>query len=179
MVHGIRPPFWSAEGSERARRDRALESGSNREQRVTIARVILNNPRIFILDEATSSLEPQAEHIVQRALAPLLIERTSLVIAHRLSTILAADLVLVVDNGRIVESGTHRQLLKGSGLYSKLYDQQFLPQADDGLKAHAALTSTGTCTYVTERFRSLQEYRSSVWNQYPPKTSRKEVSIEP
>jgi ABC-type uncharacterized transport system fused permease/ATPase subunit len=57
MVHGIRPPFWSAEGSERARRDRALESGSNREQRVTIARVILNNPRIFILDEATSSLE--------------------------------------------------------------------------------------------------------------------------
>ena len=97
-------------------------------QRLAIARVILRDPRIVILDEATSHLDSVSEQHVQAALRPLLRGRTSLVIAHRLSTILAADTILVLDQGRLVAQGTHAGLLAAGGLYAQLYHRQFRTQ---------------------------------------------------
>jgi ATP-binding cassette, subfamily B, bacterial len=99
-------------------------SGGER-QRLAIARVLLKDPRILILDEATSSLDYENEAAIQRALEVVMRGRTSLVIAHRLSTILAADVIFVVDEGRIVEQGRHATLLARGGLYSRLYRTQF------------------------------------------------------
>jgi len=99
-------------------------SGGER-QRVAIARVVLRDPRILIMDEATSSLDSLAEDLIQQAMKKIMKERTSLVIAHRLSTILAADRILVFDKGRLVQQGTHDQLLKDGGLYKELYQTQF------------------------------------------------------
>jgi ATP-binding cassette subfamily B protein len=99
-------------------------SGGER-QRLAIARVLLKDPRILILDEATSSLDYENEAAIQRALDVVMRGRTSLVIAHRLSTVLAADVIFVVDDGRIVESGRHATLLARGGLYSRLYRTQF------------------------------------------------------
>jgi ATP-binding cassette subfamily B protein len=87
--------------------------------------VILKNPRILILDEATSALDTHSERLIQAALEPLMKDRTTLAIAHRLSTILAADVILVVDKGQIVERGTHEELLARGGLYAQLYNEQF------------------------------------------------------
>jgi ATP-binding cassette, subfamily B, bacterial len=91
--------------------------------------VLLKNPRILILDEATSSLDSHNEAMIQAALVPLMEGRTSLVIAHRLSTILAADVIFVVEHGRIVESGTHTDLLARGGAYAHLYWEQFRDEA--------------------------------------------------
>lgn len=99
-------------------------SGGER-QRLAIARVLLKNPKILILDEATSALDSVNESLIQQAFLPLMKGRTSLVIAHRLSTILAADKIFVVEQGRIVESGSHAQLLALEGVYATLYRQQF------------------------------------------------------
>ena len=95
------------------------------ECRIAIARVILKNPCILILDEATRSLDTQEERIVQSSLSELMKGRTTLAIAHRLSTVLAADIILVVDKGEIVERGTHDELMELNGLYAKLYNEQF------------------------------------------------------
>ena len=115
------------EGYDTVVGERGYKLSGGEKQRVAIARVILKDPRILILDEATSALDTRSERLIQAALEPLMKNRTTLAIAHRLSTILAADLILVVDRGRIVERGTHAELLGNGGLYARLYEQQFAP----------------------------------------------------
>ncbi|MFQ5595739.1 MAG: ABC transporter ATP-binding protein [Anaerolineae bacterium] len=105
--------------------ERGYRLSGGEKQRLAIARVILKDPRILILDEATSHLDSQAEALIQEALERIMEGRTSLVIAHRLSTILAADKILVMDRGRLVEQGTHAGLLEQGGLYAELYETQF------------------------------------------------------
>jgi ATP-binding cassette subfamily B protein len=99
-------------------------SGGER-QRIAIARVVLRDPKILVLDEATSSLDSLSEELIQDALQDVMKNRTSLVIAHRLSTILAADKILVLDEGRLMEEGTHSELLGKGGLYQELYETQY------------------------------------------------------
>jgi ATP-binding cassette subfamily B protein len=111
--------------------ERGFKLSGGEKQRIAIARVILKNPRILILDEATSALDTHSERLIQAALEPLMQNRTTLAIAHRLSTILAADVILVVDHGEIVERGTHEELLERNGLYAQLYNEQFSQLAQE------------------------------------------------
>ena len=94
-------------------------------QRLALARALLKNPPILILDEATSSLDSESERLIQQALDNIMKDRTTFVIAHRLSTIRRADIILVVDKGRIAETGPHEKLIRKRGIYRKLYDLQF------------------------------------------------------
>jgi len=105
--------------------ERGYRLSGGEKQRVALARVILKNPRILVLDEATSHLDSESELLIQEALKRVMAGRTSIVIAHRLSTILAADMILVFDRGQIVERGTHRDLLSQGGIYTHLYETQF------------------------------------------------------
>ncbi|MDU2063713.1 MAG: lipid A export permease/ATP-binding protein MsbA [Sporomusaceae bacterium] len=108
--------------------ERGSKLSGGQRQRIAIARAILKNPQVLILDEATSALDTESEQLVQEALDQLMVGRTSFVIAHRLSTVQRADMILVMERGRIVERGAHQELLERQGLYYKLYQVQFSSQ---------------------------------------------------
>ena len=110
--------------------ERGVKLSGGQRQRIAIARALLRNPRLLILDEATSSLDNESEHLVQQALERLMKDRTTIVIAHRLSTVQNADKIVVLDQGCVVEEGTHGQLLGQAGAYHRLYMQTFQIQAE-------------------------------------------------
>jgi ATP-binding cassette subfamily B protein len=116
------------EGYDTVVGERGYRLSGGEKQRLAIARVILKDPRILVLDEATSHLDSLSESLIRAALESLFDDRTSVVIAHRLSTVLRADMILVMERGRLVEHGTHQELLSSGGLYARIYEEQFRPQ---------------------------------------------------
>ena len=106
--------------------ERGVRLSGGQRQRLAIARAMLKNAPILILDEATSHLDTESEMLVQRALANLMVDRTVIVIAHRISTIRRADRIVVIDTGQIAETGTHEQLVNRGGIYQRLHELQFM-----------------------------------------------------
>jgi len=109
--------------------ERGYKLSGGEKQRIALARVLLKDPRILVLDEATSALDSVSERLIQAAIERVMKGRTTIAIAHRLSTILRADLILVYQDGRIIERGRHTELLEQEGLYARLYQEQFLAAA--------------------------------------------------
>lgn len=131
------------EGYDTVVGERGYRLSGGEKQRLAIARVLLKNPRVLILDEATSALDTISERLVQSALEPLMSERTTIAIAHRLSTIRAADVIFAMEAGRVVESGTHDELLAHQGVYARLYDEQFGGGSVEATCADGVLLASG------------------------------------
>jgi ATP-binding cassette subfamily B protein len=110
--------------------ERGVTLSGGQKQRIAIARALLKNPRILILDDATSSVDTETEHLIQQALERLMQGRTSFIIAQRLSTVRLADQILVLERGRIAARGTHEELLRTSGLYAEIYYRQLRPEGE-------------------------------------------------
>ncbi len=132
--------------------ERGYRLSGGEKQRIAIARVLLKDPCVLVLDEATAHLDSESEALIQAALERVMESRTSLVIAHRLSTILAADLILVLDHGRLVEQGTHAELLARGGLYARLYQTQF--RAGRERRSDASLQSGAQPSMSSRSFAS-------------------------
>jgi ATP-binding cassette subfamily B protein len=130
--------------------ERGYRLSGGEKQRVAIARVFLKDPRILILDEATSALDTTSERLVQAAFEPLMAGRTTLAIAHRLSTIYAADVIFVLDRGRLVEQGSHTELLARGGLYARLYHEQFQDGLVEASCADGIVLSNGRVVHTGE-----------------------------
>jgi ATP-binding cassette subfamily B protein len=128
--------------------ERGVTLSGGQKQRIAIARAILRNPRILILDDSTSSVDTETEHIIQQALSVIMEGRTTFVIAQRLLTLKSADMILVLDKGHIVQRGTHAELLAQSGLYREIYDlqlrdqEEFLASQEDSAQVGAHSTPT-------------------------------------
>jgi len=129
------------EGYETRLGDEGITLSGGQKQRVAIARAVVSDPRILIMDEATSALDSESEALIQEALRRVMENRTSFVIAHRLSTILDADMIVAMDMGKIVEKGTHEELLAKEGLYAMLYEEQFKKQSESPILTVAELTT--------------------------------------
>jgi ATP-binding cassette subfamily B protein len=131
-------------------------SGGER-QRLAIARVILMDPRVLVLDEATSALDTESERIVQRALESVMVGRTTVAIAHRLSTIRSADVIFVLDHGRVVERGTHDELVARGGVYARLYEEQFGGGAVQAFCDDGVVLADGRCVRPARSQRERSE----------------------
>lgn len=129
--------------------ERGHRMSGGEQQRIAIARVLLKDPAILVLDEATSNLDTTNERLIRDALEPLLARRTTLAIAHRLSTVQAADVIYVLDDGRIVEQGTHDELVIAGGLYARLYEEQFAGGQVESRCADGVLLSSGRVVTTT------------------------------
>ena len=123
--------------------ERGVKLSGGQRQRVAIARAILADPRVLILDEATSSLDSESEHLIQEGLRRLRAGRTTFVIAHRLSTITSAEQILVLEHGQIVERGTHQELLAVGGRYRDLYNRQYQLEQDQFINPGEEIAATG------------------------------------